>query len=423
MEKLRIREVLVVEGRYDAAKLTDLVEGLIITTGGFSIFSDPEKRELLKKLGKERGLLVLTDSDAAGFRIRRYINQFAAGAVIKNVYIPAVKGKESRKTAPSKEGLLGVEGMPANLLYQALQEAGATQMPKKEGRAITYTDLYELGLSGTQGSADKRRALLARVGLPARLSKKALLQVLNSLYSYEELCALAQPKPMLFWDFHGTLTTEDIIWFTAAQQALQHYLPEASVSRETIEKSFGQNCLPWRYFANGDTRSVVGSKAWWSFCELRFTEMFQRCGLTEEQAAMLAPHIREFVLVPDGFFLFPDVVKVLRTLQKRGYRQAVLSNNFPELSQVVQGLGLAPYLETVISSGCVGYEKPRSEFFAYAREKTGADICVMLGDNVPDDICGAKQTGFYAVAVHKTQQVSQADLTVNHLSELLDYFT
>lgn len=184
---MRVREVIVVEGKYDAAKLSALVDGLILPVGGFSVFSSDETKALLRQLGAKRGLIVLTDSDAAGFRIRAYVNQVARGLPVKNAYVPAVAGKERRKEKPSREGLLGVEGMEAQAILDALRAAGAQPAAaRKEGRAITYTDLYEAGLSGGPGSAERRRAWLAAVGLPPRLSKKGLLEALNSLYTYEE---------------------------------------------------------------------------------------------------------------------------------------------------------------------------------------------------------------------------------------------
>lgn len=190
MNRLRVEEIILVEGKYDAAKLADLVDGLILTTDGFSIFHNEEKKRLILELGRKRGILVLTDSDAAGFRIRSYLNQLARGITVKNAYIPALAGKERRKAAPSKEGLLGVEGVPAETILRALRTAGARERAGRAGRAITYADLYEWGLSGTAGSAGARRAWLQSVGLPPRLSKKALCEVLNSLYTYEELTRL-----------------------------------------------------------------------------------------------------------------------------------------------------------------------------------------------------------------------------------------
>lgn len=190
MEKIRIDRVLVVEGKYDAAKLSDLVDGLIITTNGFSVFSDTEKQQLIVELGRRRGLLVMTDSDAAGFRIRRFLNDIGQNISVKNIYIPSIAGKESRKPHAGKEGLLGVEGIDAALLRRLLREAGESEASPRSGRTITYADLYELGVSGTPGAAERRRALLHTAGLPLRLSKKALLEVVNSLYTYEEFAAL-----------------------------------------------------------------------------------------------------------------------------------------------------------------------------------------------------------------------------------------
>lgn len=190
MNRLRVEEVMLVEGKYDAVKLADLVDGLILTTNGFSVFRNEETKRLILTLGQKRGLIVLTDSDAAGFRIRNYIGKIAQNIPVKHAYIPAIAGKERRKASPSKEGLLGVEGVPAEAILQALRTAGARERAARAGRAITYADLYEWGLSGTAGSAQTRRAWLQAIGLPPRLSKKALCEVLNSLYTYEELVQL-----------------------------------------------------------------------------------------------------------------------------------------------------------------------------------------------------------------------------------------
>ncbi|MFQ9680465.1 MAG: toprim domain-containing protein [Ruthenibacterium lactatiformans] len=180
MKKLRVEEVIVVEGKYDAAKLADLVDGLILTTNGFSVFKNAETKRLLVELGKKRGIIVLTDSDDAGFRIRNYINKLVQGICVKNAYVPAIAGKERRKAQPSKEGVLGVEGVPSEAILRALQTAGAGK--ERAGRAITYTDLYELGLSGTEESAGVRRAWLQSLGLPPRLSKSAVRGAQQSVH-------------------------------------------------------------------------------------------------------------------------------------------------------------------------------------------------------------------------------------------------
>lgn len=192
MERLRIGQVVLVEGKYDAAKLAGLVDALILTTDGFGIYRNKALQALLRTLGRRQGILLLTDPDAAGFRIRHFVTGLVGEEHVLQAYVPALPGKEPRKPQPGKEGLLGVEGVPAGLLYQALLDAGAEPRAPRAGRAITYADLYEWGLSGTAGSAARRRALLKKAGLPQRLSKKALCELLNRLYTYEEFAALAQ---------------------------------------------------------------------------------------------------------------------------------------------------------------------------------------------------------------------------------------
>lgn len=192
MERLRIEQVILVEGKYDAAKLTAFVDALILTTDGFGIYRNRELQALLRTLGRQQGILLLTDPDAAGFRIRHFVTNLVGAEHVLQAYVPALPGKEPRKEQPGKEGLLGVEGVPADVLYKALLDAGAEPRAPRAGRAITYTDLYEWGLSGGAGSAGRRRALLKRAGLPPRLSKKALCELLGRLYTYEEFAALAR---------------------------------------------------------------------------------------------------------------------------------------------------------------------------------------------------------------------------------------
>lgn len=191
--RLALTRALVVEGRYDAARLANLVEGTILTTDGFAIFKDKQMQALFKRVAAAQGLVILTDPDAAGFRIRRFVADIAGPVHVLHAYVPALPGKERRKPAPGKEGLLGVEGVPDEALLGALQTALAAG-PAARARAgervpITYTDLYDWGLSGTADSAARRRAFLQKLGLPPRLSKKALLQVLNTLYTRETLAA------------------------------------------------------------------------------------------------------------------------------------------------------------------------------------------------------------------------------------------
>lgn len=189
----RVREVIVVEGRYDKITLSQTVDAVILETAGFAVFNDREKQALLRRLAEARGLVVLTDSDGAGFMIRNFIKGCVDPKYIKNAYIPDVAGKERRKSTPSKEGRLGVEGMRPEILLSALRRAGATF----EGGTVTETrqriskaDLYAMGLSGGQGSAEKRAELIKKLDLPSRLTATGLLDVLNVLMTRDEFLAL-----------------------------------------------------------------------------------------------------------------------------------------------------------------------------------------------------------------------------------------
>ena len=188
---LKLTRALLVEGKYDAARLHNLVDGTVLTTDGFRVFKDAALQNLLKKVAAAQGLVILTDSDAAGFKIRHFVTGLVGAQNVLQAYVPAVPGKESRKAQPGKEGLLGVEGVDDALVLQALRDALGEEAgiapAKPEGRQITYTDLYEWGLSGTAGSAERKTKLLCALGLPPRLSKKELVEALNRLYSYEQL--------------------------------------------------------------------------------------------------------------------------------------------------------------------------------------------------------------------------------------------
>ena len=201
MDKIKIREALVVEGKYDKNTLAQLVDAPIFVTEGFGIFKDPEKLALLRAAAEKRGLIVLTDSDGAGLVIRNHLKGAIDPALVKHAYIPDVFGKEKRKAAPGKEGKLGVEGMEPAVLLQALRNAGATiidgpvgaaigRQPDAESIEITKTDLYELGLTGKPDSKERRRALQKRLGLPENLSTNALLTALNCVTTREELAGM-----------------------------------------------------------------------------------------------------------------------------------------------------------------------------------------------------------------------------------------
>ena len=190
----RVREVIVVEGKYDKNTIAQIVDAAIIETSGFGIFNNADKLALLRRLAEKRGLIILTDNDGAGFFIRGRLGGMLDSANIKHAYIPDVTGRERRKPTSSKEGKLGVEAMPADVITRALERAGATfedAPAAQDGSApITRADLYSAGLSGGSGSAIKRRDLLKRLDLPERLSSKALLDVLNILYDREQFLHL-----------------------------------------------------------------------------------------------------------------------------------------------------------------------------------------------------------------------------------------
>ena len=197
---ISVKEVIVVEGRYDRNTLSQVFDAVIVETSGFGVFNDREKLALLRRLAEARGLVVLTDSDGAGFVIRNFLKGAIDPALVKQAYIPDIAGRERRKRAPSMEGKLGVEGMKPEVLIEALRRAGATlggEEPARRAGGITKATLYELGLSGGPGSAEKRRALLKELDLPEKLSANALLDVLNALYTEAELREITGSVPQL----------------------------------------------------------------------------------------------------------------------------------------------------------------------------------------------------------------------------------
>ena len=189
---IRIREAIVVEGRYDKNTLAQIVDAPIFETAGFGIFKDKAKLALLRQVAEKRGIIVFTDSDGAGFVIRNHLKSVIPASRLKHAYIPDIAGKERRKAAPGKEGKLGVEGMSPEILVQALRKAGATVEGENfsPGGGITKQDLMELGLSGGPDSSEKRKKLLQKLGLPEHMSANAMLQALNLLYTAEELSAM-----------------------------------------------------------------------------------------------------------------------------------------------------------------------------------------------------------------------------------------
>ena len=192
----KVKEAIIVEGTYDKIKLSSFIEGIIFATGGFSIINNKKKSQTLKTLAENMGIVILTDSDSAGFQIRNYIKQLISEGQIKHAYIPEIKGKEKRKTKAGKEGLLGVEGISPEIIIKALKDAGCEidgdKSSPKEITPITKSDLYLLGLSGTDNSAKKRQALLNSLGLPSKISSNMLLSVLTRLLTKDELARLVK---------------------------------------------------------------------------------------------------------------------------------------------------------------------------------------------------------------------------------------
>lgn len=187
---ISVKEVIVVEGRYDKNTLSQIVDATIVETEGFGIFKDKNKQEMLRNLAQRRGIIIFTDSDGAGFVIRNFIKGIVEPQYIKNAYIPDIPGKEKRKREASKEGKLGVEGMGPEIIVSALRSSGATideEVGESRYSEITKADLYTLGLVGREGSAEKRKVLQRRLGLPEHLSSNSLVRVLNIISSAQEL--------------------------------------------------------------------------------------------------------------------------------------------------------------------------------------------------------------------------------------------
>lgn len=190
---VKIREAIVVEGRYDKNTLSQVVDAPIFETNGFGIRKDKARMDLLRRVAEQRGLIVFTDSDGAGFVIRNFLKGAIPAKYLKHAYIPDIPGKERRKSAPGKEGKLGVEGMTPEILLACLKRAGATILGEDTPteQPITKQDLFDLGLSGGANASEKRKKLMKKLALPEHLSPNGLVQALSLLYTREELTALA----------------------------------------------------------------------------------------------------------------------------------------------------------------------------------------------------------------------------------------
>ncbi len=183
---IKIKQAVIVEGRYDKIKLSNILDTVIVETNGFGIYKDKEKQNLIKRLAEESGIIVLTDSDTSGFQIRRYISDIVNKGEIKHIYIPDVYGKEKRKKEPSAQGKIGVEGIDSKTLISLFEKAGVEVQDDIERRLITSADLFEDGFSGGEGSKQRKKALLKLLDLPELLSTNAMLKILNSQFTYDE---------------------------------------------------------------------------------------------------------------------------------------------------------------------------------------------------------------------------------------------
>ena len=189
---IKISEAVIVEGKYDKIKLSSIIDAAIIVTNGFGIFKDPEKLSLIRYYAQKTGIIILTDSDAAGRKIRGYIKGAVSEGRITNAYIPDILGKEKRKTKPSAEGKLGVEGIDSRILLSAFEKSGISASDSAERSDITKLTLYELGLSGGKNSRELREKLQERLGLPHQLSAAALVEVLCTMMNSAELAEITE---------------------------------------------------------------------------------------------------------------------------------------------------------------------------------------------------------------------------------------
>lgn len=196
---IKVDRIIIVEGKYDKIKLSSMIDGIIIETEGFGIFKDKNKQKLIRKLAESKGIVILTDSDSAGFVIRNFITSIVPKEYITNVYIPDIYGKEKRKESASKEGKLGVEGVSVEILKDAFNKAGigTSQSKVTEKKKITLNDFFDDGLTGGAESKKKRTALLKSLDLPERMSTKAMLDILNAFITYDEYKRLVESEEIL----------------------------------------------------------------------------------------------------------------------------------------------------------------------------------------------------------------------------------
>lgn len=184
---IKLKEAVIVEGKYDKIKLKGIIDAPIIETNGFRIFKDKEKQALIRRLAYNGGIIIITDSDSAGFVIRNFLKGIVDNSLIKNCYIPEILGKEKRKDKASKEGLLGVEGVEEKVIIEALKKCGITESENTPKGNMTKQDFFEMGLSGKANSAELRQKLLKKLNMPSYLTTNSIISMLNKLYSKQEI--------------------------------------------------------------------------------------------------------------------------------------------------------------------------------------------------------------------------------------------
>ncbi len=190
---IKIKSPVIVEGKYDKKTLENVIDALIIPTNGFGIFKDKDKCQMIRTLAEKFGVIVICDSDSAGNLIRAHIKNIVGDSKITNVYIPQIEGKEKRKTKAGKEGLLGLEGMTPEIIMTALKKSGVVGVGEtKEGPKVTKTDMFLRGLSGGSDSKERRKNLLKRLSLPDNLSPNAMLDIINTIMTYDEFCEVTK---------------------------------------------------------------------------------------------------------------------------------------------------------------------------------------------------------------------------------------
>lgn len=193
---LHIEQAVVVEGKYDKIKLSSVIDAVIITTNGFSVIKDKEKLEIIRFFARNKGIIILTDSDSAGFKIRNFLKGAISDGKITNVYIPDIFGKEKRKAVPSKEGKIGVEGIDTRILLEAFQKAGVLSTETDENKElVTKLDLFEAGLSGKSNSSEKRSRLLKYLGMPELMTTNAMLEIINTMMTRSEFLDIIEKLP------------------------------------------------------------------------------------------------------------------------------------------------------------------------------------------------------------------------------------